>query len=67
MGKFSSIFNETYFKLKSKPLLFLKNILFYYFFFKSDFSAIEDFQKFLFIYAWIVMKFALNDETKEVL
>ena len=48
MGKFSSDFNETYFKLKSKPLLFLKNRPYFHFFSgKSDFSAIEDFQKFL--------------------
>ena len=66
MGKFSSDFNETYFKLKSKPLLFLKNI---FIFFQENLILVRlrTFKNFSFIYAWIVMKFALNDETKEVL
>ena len=45
--QFSSQFIETYFKLKNKPLPFFPgNIFLFFLFFKSDFSALIDLEKF---------------------
>ena len=48
LGQFSLEFYETCFKLKNKPLPFFhRNIfLIFVFFFKSDFSVLEDLEKF---------------------